>query len=520
MNWDQPYCAARSPVCAANVVATSQPLATQAGLDALRRGGNAVDAALAAAITLTVVEPNNNGLGSDAFAILWDGAELVGLNASGRAPALMTADRYQGQSAMPGLGWDAVTVPGAVSSWVALSERYGRLPFTDLFDAAIEYAEIGFQVGPKSAWYWKLAETTYADFPDFAEHFLPAPAPGARFRRPDLARSLQRIANSAGRDFYEGELAAAMAGAAEAAGGPLRAADLASHQADWVAPIAQNYHSVALHEIPPNGQGLAAQIALALLAEGGVASFTEVDGVHRQIECMKIAVRAAFQHFADPAAMHLAPEDLLESGSISRAAAGISDRAGPLPPVELPVGHDTVYLCAADAQGMMVSFIQSNYQGFGSGVVVPGTGIAMQNRGRGFSLDPTHPNFVGPGKRPFHTIIPGFVTEAGEPRMAFGVMGGHMQHQGHFQMVQRIFDFAENPQAASDAPRWHVFPDFSVGLEQGFPEAVAQGLAERGHSVRYVAEEHVFGGAQLILRTEHGYVAGSDHRKEGQAAGF
>jgi gamma-glutamyltranspeptidase/glutathione hydrolase len=502
------------------MVATSQPLATQAGVDALRRGGNAVDAALAAAITLTVVEPNNNGLGSDAFAILWDGDKLTGLNASGRAPALMTLERYAGFEQMPTLGWGSVTVPGAVSAWVALSERYGRLPFRDLFEAAIGYASDGFQVGPKTAYYWKLAESTYADFPAFKAHFLPAPATGERFRRPDLARSLSLIADSGGAEFYQGRLAEAMAANSEAEGGLLRATDLAAHRADWVTPVAQPYGEVCLHEIPPNGQGLAAQIALALLAEGGPASFETVDGVHRQIECMKIAVRAAFDHIADPDAMRYSPEDLLAKSSIASAASVIGERAGTMPPVALPVGRDTVYLCAADDEGRMISLIQSNYLGFGSGVVIPGTGISLQNRGKGFSLDPDHPNCVGPGKRPFHTIIPGFVTEGGEPRLAFGVMGGHMQHQGHFQMVQRIFDQGENPQAASDAPRWHVFPDFSVGLEQGFREDIAEGLRSRGHDVRYVAEEHVFGGAQLILRTEHGYVAGSDHRKEGQAAGF
>ena len=520
MNWDQPYAAPHAPICAANMVATSQPLATQAGVDALRRGGNAVDAVLAAAITLTVVEPNNNGLGSDAFAILWDGEALVGLNASGRSPALMTAERYAGRSEMPTLGWGAVTVPGAVSAWVALSERYGQLPFADLFEAAIRYAGDGFQVGPKTAYYWKLAESTYAEFPDFVDHFLPAPGPGERFRRPDMVGSLEQIAASGGEAFYQGALAQAMASASEAAGGALRLADLESHQADWVAPIEQSYGQVALHEIPPNGQGLAAQIALALLAQGGPAPFDSVAGVHRQIECMKIAVRAAFDHFADPAAMRLTPEELLGAESIRRAAATIGERASELPPVALPVGQDTVYLCAADAEGRMISFIQSNYLGFGSGVVIPGTGISMQNRGMGFSLEADHPNCVGPGKRPFHTIIPGFVSEDGAPRMAFGVMGGHMQHQGHFQMVQRMFDHGENPQAASDAPRWHVFPDFAVGLEPGFPEEIAKGLADRGHSVRYVEQEHVFGGAQLILKTAHGYVAGSDHRKEGQAAGF
>jgi gamma-glutamyltranspeptidase/glutathione hydrolase len=520
MNWDQPYCAARSPVCADNVVASSQPLAVQAGLDAMRRGGNAVDAALTTAITLTVVEPNNNGLGSDAFAMVWDGTTLAGLNGSGRAPRRMTLERFAGRSEMPVLGWDSVTVPGAVSAWVALSERYGKLPFDALFDAAIHYARDGFPVGPKTAFYWKLAEQRYADFPGFVEHFLPAPQAGARFRRPDMVHSLERIAVSRGAAFYDGELAKAMVDCAAADGGLLELDDLIEHRADWVEPIGQPYGDVVLHEIPPNGQGLAAQIALAILSRGGPARFDDVDGVHRQVEAMKIAIHAAFSHFADPAAMRVAPEDLLEPGSIDRAAAAIGRDASPLPPLSLPVGHDTVLLCAADAGGMMVSFIQSNYRGFGSGVVVPGTGIALQNRGSGFVLEPDHPNCVGPGKRPFHTIIPGFVTEGGAPRLAFGMMGGHMQHQGHFQLVQRIFDHDENPQAASDAPRWHVFPDFSIGLERGFPEVVAKGLAERGHSVRFVDGEHLFGGAQLVLRTDDGYVAGSDHRKEGHAAGF
>ena len=520
MNWDQPYSACRSPVCADNVVATSQPLAVQAGLEAMRKGGNAVDAALAAAITLTVVEPNNNGLGSDAFAMVWDGSELTGLNGSGRAPVGMTLDHFAGQSVMPARGWDSVTVPGAVSAWVALSERYGNLPFGSLFEHGIHYAEEGFQVGPKTAGYWQFAEQTYAGFTDFAEHFLPAPKAGERFYRPDLARTLRQIADSGGVEFYNGELARAMVGCAREQGGLLSASDLSEHQADWVKPIRQLYRGVALHEIPPNGQGLAAQIALAILAQDDAPDLDTVDGVHRQIEAMKIAIRAAFRHFADPAAMLVTPEQLLEPGSIARAAASIGSRASRLPPVDLPVGRDTVYLCTADASGMMVSFIQSNYQGFGSGVVIPDTGISMQNRGLGFSLDPNHPNCVGPGKRPFHTIIPGFVTADEEPALAFGVMGGHMQHQGHFQMVQRIFDHGQNPQAASDAPRWHVFPDFSVGLEVGFSTEVAAGLADLGHSVRYVEQEHTFGGAQLIQRTPHGYVAGSDHRKEGQAAGF
>ncbi len=521
-SFDLPYSSKRSPVCAGNVVATSQPLATQAGLDAMRQGGNAVDAALAAAITLTVVEPDNNGVGGDAFCIVWDGRRLAGLNASGRSPAAWTRERFAGRTAMPRFGWDAVTVPGAVSAWAALSERYGWLPFPRLFDAAVRYAREGFQVGPVSARHWRVAAEERAGFAEFARHFLPAPQPGARFRRPELATTLEAIAESAGESFYRGELAARMAAAAAEHLDALALADLQAHRPEWVEPIAQPYRDATLHEIPPNGQGLAAQIALGILRHREIAALDSADSVHLELEAMKLAVRAAFDHFADRDAMRVSPEDLLEPGMLARLADSIGRLAAPLPPAPLPPGGDTVCLAAADANGMMVSYIQSNYESFGSGVVVPGTGIALQNRGLGFSLDPQHPNCVGPGKRPFHTIIPGFVTDAdsGAPRLAFGVMGGHMQHQGHVQMVRRIFDHGQNPQAASDAPRWHVYPDFRVGLEQGFSETVAQELAERGHDVRFEADTAVFGGAQLVLRTDGGYVAGSDHRKDGQASGF
>ncbi len=520
IDYTQPYPSSRSPVCAANLVASSQPLAVQAGIRALRRGGNAVDAALATAIALTVVEPNNNGVGSDAFAIVWDGEALTGLNASGRSPAGWTRDRFADRDAMPHRGWDAVTVPGAVSAWVALSERYGKLPFEELFEDAIGYAQDGFQVGPKTAWYWRFAEEMYGEFQDFAEHFLPAPQPGDLFRRADLAATLIEIAHTRGESFYRGRLAERIEAAAVAAGGAMRKADLASHRAEWVRPLAQDYRDVTLHEIPPNGQGLAAQIALGILQHLDIAPLDSSDSVHRELEAMKIAIRAAFDHFADPAHMQVDPKALLDAASLERIAHGIDDRAAPLPPVALPTGSDTVYLATADADGMMVSMIQSNYEGFGSGIVVPGTGIAMQNRGLGFVLDPGHPNEVGPNKRPYHTIIPGFVTRAGAPLLSFGVMGGHMQHQGHVQMVRRLFDHDQNPQAASDAPRWHVYPDFSVGLETGFDPAVARSLADRGHRVRHEPLERVFGGAQLILKTDCGYVGGSDHRKEGMAAGF
>ncbi|XOV82331.1 MAG: gamma-glutamyltransferase family protein [bacterium] len=516
----QPYPSQRAPVAAENLVATSAPLATQAGLAALMRGGNAVDAALASAITLTVVEPNNNGIGSDAFCILWDGKALVGLNASGCAPAAWDLQHFAGLSAMPELGWDSVTVPGAVSAWAMLSRRFGRLPFADLFVDAIRYARDGFLVGPKTAFYWQLLEQRYAGFPDFSAHFLPAPSAGQRFRRPDLVRTLERIAASEGQDFYHGELADNIDAAARRDGGLLRKSDLEAHEAFWVTPVQQDYRGVTLHEIPPNGQGLAAQIALGILQHLPLQPVDSELWLHYQIEAMKIAVRAAQDHFADARAMSLTPAELLAPGSLEAAAQSITATASALPPAALPMSADTVYLTAADASGMMVSFIQSNYVAFGSGVVIPGTGIALQNRGAGFSLDPGHPNCVAPGKRPFHTIIPGFVTRNGGPEMSFGVMGGHMQHQGHVQMVTRIFDHGQNPQAASDAPRWHVDENFSVALESGFSPELHKALAARGHQIIAGARESTFGGAQLIQKTSDGYVGGSDHRKEGYVAGF
>ena len=535
-NWTFPYASRRAPVLADNVVATSQPLAASAGIAMLQRGGNAADAALAAAIALTVVEPCCNGVGSDAFAIVWEPAArgapdpaagaLLGLNASGRSPAAWRPERFAGRSAMPTLGWDAVTVPGAVSGWRALSRRCGRLPFGELFEPAIRYAERGFLVGHETAAAWRQAKTRYAAFPDFGAHFLPdgeAPAPGTRFLNLALAETLAAIAETDGETFYRGALATAIAGAAKAAGGAMREQDLAAHEPDWVMPVEQPYRGVSVAELPPNGQGLAAQIALAILAELDSASFApgSAHWTHLQAEAMKIAIRAAFDHFADPRAMRVAPAELLEPGTIRRAAASIRRRAVPLPPVALPTGQDTVYLAAADESGMMVSWIQSNYMGFGSGIVVPGTGIALQNRGAGFSLQPGHPNCVAPSKRPFHTIIPGFVRHAGGPLLAFGVMGGHMQHQGHVQMVARIFDHGENPQAASDAPRWHVTPDFRLLLEDGYDRGVASDLAARGHDVAIGAPHGTFGGAQLVYRLPaDGYLAASDHRKEGAAVGY
>ena len=526
--WDFPYASRRAPVIARNVVATSQPLASQAGIRILQDGGNAVDAILAAAITLTVVEPCNNGVGSDAFAQVFDGERLHGYTGSGRSPQAWHPSRFKNYDRMPIHGWDAVTVPGAVQTWVDLHECFGRVPFERLFDSAIDYAQNGFHVGHKTAQLWQRSAEIFNEFESFQKHFCKggrAPRAGELYARTDLADTLIDIAQTNGETFYRGALAKAIEAQSTAEGGCITAQDLANHHGIWQDPLSIDYHDVRLHELPPSGQGLAALIALGMLRHTNVANMQpdSADWIHVQVEAMKIAIRAAFDHIADLDSMakFVSSDELLDEESLRRAASTIGATAADLPPVSLPVSHDTVYLAAADESGVMVSYIQSNYMGFGSGIVIEGTGIAMQNRGAGFVLTEGHPNQVAGAKRPFHTIIPGLVTDLNnEPLAAFGVMGGHMQHQGHVQMVSRIFDHQQNPQAASDAPRWHVTKDFDVVLERGVEPSVASDLLDRGHKVTIESEENLFGGAQLICRLDDGYCAASDHRKEGCALGF
>jgi gamma-glutamyltranspeptidase/glutathione hydrolase len=525
-DWRLPYPSRRVPLLAFNVVATSQPLAAQAGLRMLLRGGNAVDAALACAIALTVVEPVSNGIGGDAFAMVWDGQGLHGLNASGRAPAAWTPQRFAGLEAMPERGWDTVTVPGAVSAWTELSRRFGKLPFPELFGPAIEYARRGFHVAPDVARQWEMQEDILAGQPGFAEAFLPrggAPAAGELFRLPDQARSLERIAESGGEAFYRGDLAERLARHAREHGGALTVEDLAAHRADWVPPLGLGYGGVTLHELPPNGQGLAALIALGILAHWDLKGLPpdSAECVHLQLEAMKLAFADVHRYVADPAAMETAPAALLEAGYLGQRARRIDpQRAGEFGH-GLPPDSGTVYLAAADASGMMVSYIQSNYNGFGSGIVVPGTGIALHNRGRAFSLRAGHPNCVGAAKRPFHTILPGFVTRGGRALMSFGVMGAAMQPQGHVQMMVRIFDHGQNPQAACDAPRWRVMDGLNVWIEPGFPEETLAGLRRRGHRLALAKPLSLdFGAAQLIYRMGGGYLAASEPRRDGQAVGY
>ena len=534
-DWTTGYASQRSPIFARNVVATSHPLAAQAGLRMLQAGGNAVDAAIATAAMMTIVEPCSNGLGSDAFCIVWDGTQLHGLNASGRAPQAWTPEyfkrKYGDGTSMPKRGWDTVTVPGAVSAWMALSQRFGKLPFADLMAPAIETAERGYAVPVivQHKWTAAAALPELTGQPGFAQAFLPhgrEPQVGERFSFADAARTLRMIARSKGEDFYRGEVAATAAAHARDHGGAMTEADFAAYRPEWVGTTAQDYRGHTLHEIPPNGQGIAAQIALGILQHFDLAALP-VDGVasqHLQIEAMKLAFTDVYRYVAEPRSMRLTPAQMLDKDYLAGRARLIDvRRAQDFGPGHLPQGG-TIYLTAADASGMMVSFIQSNYMGFGSGVVIPGYGLSLQNRGHGFTLDPGSDNLVGPGKRPFHTIIPAFLTKDGQPVMSFGVMGGDMQPQGHLQTLVRMLDYRQQPQAACDAPRWRWNAGI-VNNEDGFDPATAQGLRDLGHRVQPFSDSYQdYGAGQFIWRlgdpSVDGYAAASDPRRDGQAAGY
>ncbi|AZY49023.1 gamma-glutamyltransferase family protein [Bordetella avium] len=538
-DWNNPYPTQRIPLFARNVVSTSHPLAAQAGLRMLLKGGNAVDAAIAAAATITLTEPVSNGLGSDCFAILWDGKALHGLNSSGTAPAAWNVEYFKrkygtgpdGLAKQPKRGWDTVTVPGAVAGWAALHERFGKLPFEQLFEPAIEIAERGYVVPPIVARKWAAAAQELHDQPGYAETFMPegrAPAVGEHFRFPHAAHTLKRIAESRGRDFYEGELAERIAAFSKECGAALTLDDLRNFRPQWVNPISKAYRGYELNEIPPNGQGIAALIALGICEKFDLANMPvdSVQSQHVQIEAMKLAFADLYRYVADPRSMEVTPEQMLDDAYLASRAKLIQlDRATHFG-AGRPHAGGTIYLTAADESGMMISFIQSNYMGFGSGVVVPDTGISLQNRGVGFSMDPASANVVEGGKRPFHTIIPGFLTQGGKPVMSFGVMGGDMQPQGHLQTIIRMLDYHQNPQAACCAPRWKVNRDFTLDLESTMNPAVVQALKDMGHSLKSVNDPYMdFGAGQFIWRmhgsdNELGYVSASDSRRDGQAVGF
>ena len=527
-----PYPSRRSAVLSTGgMVATSQPLAAQAGLATLRAGGSAIDAALAAAITLTVVEPTSNGIGSDAFAIVWDGERLHGLNASGPAPLALSAEalRAAGHTVFPERGWPSVSVPGAPDAWGALHERFGRVPFESLFADAIRLAEDGFPVSPVISQLWRRAGPVFIGTGDpaldeWAQVFTfggRTPDAGELWRSPGHAATLRRLASEGPRDFYEGTLAARIAAHAKATGGLLDGDDLAAFHSEWVEPISIAYRDHEVWEIPPNGQGIAALQALGIV-RGTVmheSPHASAESWHFQIEAMKLAFADTYRYVADPRRADVPIDGMLDADYLASRRALIEERAQTYGPGR-PPGGGTVYLCAADRDGMMVSYIQSNYMGFGSGVVVPGTGISLQNRAVGFTLEPGHRNEAAGGKRPRHTIIPGFLTRGGAAVGPFGVMGGEMQPQGHFQVVSAMVDYGLNPQSALDAPRWQVVPD-GVVLEPEVGAEVVDGLGRRGHRVGVAPGRLDFGRGQIIRRLDSGAYAGAtEPRTDGVVAAW
>jgi gamma-glutamyltranspeptidase / glutathione hydrolase len=537
-DWSNPYPSIRIPLFARNVVSTSHPLAAQAGLRMLLKGGTAVDAVIAAAAAITLVEPVSCGLGGDAFAIVWDGKNLQGLNASGYAPKAWDIDYFKkkygvdvnGLAKAPKRGVDAITVPGVVAGWAALHERYGKLPFAELMEPAIEIAERGYAVPPVVAQKWAAAVPELKEQPGFANTFMPngrAPKVGERFVFKDVAQTLKSIGASNGRALYEGDIAEKLVAFLREHGAAHTLEDFRQYRPEWVTPISKNYRGYTLHEIPPNGQGISALMALGILEHFDVASLKvdSVESQHLQIEAMKLAMADMYRYVADPNTMEVTAEQMLDDAYLAQRAKLIDrSRATHFAP-GLPASGGTIYLTAADENGMMVSFIQSNYMGFGSGVVVPGTGVSFQNRGVGFSMDPKSANVVQGHKRPFHTIIPGFLTRNGEPVMSFGVMGGDIQPQGHVQTAIRMIDYHQQPQAACCAPRWKVNRDFTLDVESTMNASTISGLQAMGHSLKAIDDPYMdFGSGQFIWRLsqdlEDGYVVASDSRRDGQAVGF
>lgn len=519
----------RSTVYAPNgAVATSHPLATGAALRTLEDGGNAFDAAVVAAAVLNVVEPHMTGAGGDLFAIAWVASEgsLVGLDASGRSGSLVDVDALlaEGATSVPGSGARAVTVPGALSGWDALLREYGTGSLADALAPAIEIAEGGFPVSPIIASDWAGAADGLARDPGAAAAYLldgKAPAVGEWFTNPDLARTFRRLAERGAGEFYGGELGREIVEGLAGLGGYLTLDDLREHEARWVEPLSIGYKGYTLHELPPAGQGIAALQMLGMLEELDLKAMGHNTPayLHHLIEAKKLAHADLARYVADPDHMEVGAEAMLDPAYL-RKRAGLIDpvsAANRPDPGELATASETIYLSVADRDGNMVSFINSIYSYFGSRVVVPGTGLILQNRGAGFTLEEGHPNRIAPRKRPLHTIIPAFVTRDGEPWLAYGVMGGSMQPQGHVQVLLNLVEFGMDLQEAIDAPRFRHLTGTAVAIENLTP-AGAAALAALGHNLRDPTSV-AFGGSQAVMRLPRGWAAGSDPRKDGMAAG-
>ncbi len=536
----------RSEVYAPQVMAaTSHPLATQVALDVMKRGGTAVDAAIAANAAIGLMEPTGNGVGGDLFAIVWDPKtkKLYGYNGSGRSPQGLTRAYFDEQkmALIPSHGALPVTVPGAVDGWFALHGRFGSIPMAQVLQPAIDYARNGHPVHETIAYYWNLSVPRLSQFQGFSEQFTidgRAPRTGETWKNENLARTLERIANQGRAGFYEGELPKIVEAYFKENSGFLAAADFAAHKGEWVEPVSVNYRGVDVWELPPSGQGIAALQMLQIL-EGydfSKIAFGSTEHLHLLTEAKKLAFADRARYYADPAFVATPVAGLISDEYANTQRARINpNRAqtvvAPGTPPSLDEG-DTIYLTTADSSGMMVSLIQSNYRGMGSGMTPPGLGFIFQNRGEQFSLKLGHPNEYAPGKRPFHTIIPAFITKDGQPWVSFGLMGGAMQPQGHVQIVMNLVDFGMNLQEAGDAPRLHhdgsdepvgaVTPMSDGGvvqLETGFDYATIRGLMRKGHAVEFA--DGPYGGYQAIMKNpQGGWVGASESRKDGQAAGY
>ncbi|MEI2418194.1 gamma-glutamyltransferase family protein [Orrella sp. JC864] len=543
MDWSNPYPWTRPAVFARNIVSASHGLATQAGLRMLQQGGNAADAAVAGAAVLALVDPASNGLGSDCCALVWDGARLHGLNAVGPAPARWHADYFQRkhQGTMPAKGWDSATVPGAVGGWAALHARLGKLPFDQVLAPALDYAERGFALTPWVQRKWAAQADQLATMPGFAEHFLPrgrVPHVGERFVLRGAAETLRRIAESAGRDFYEGETAQKLVAHAQAHDAVLSLNDLRSYAPQWVEPIAMPYRGHTIHQLPPGGQGLGTLIGLGILAQFdlGAQAADHADTQHLLIEAAKLAHADIQNRACDARDMAIAPAALLDPGYLQGRARQIDPKRAQLLAAGKPAACGAVCLTVADRNGMMVSLVQSSHTGFGSGVVV--SGVSLQNRGAAFDADPQRPNGVAGGKRPLHTCSPGFVSKDGAPLMSLGFTGEGMQVQGELQTLVRMIDYGQQPQAACDAPRWQWRGGLSVACEAGLGNELRAGLGARGHLVECrpdtarpdaarpeAARPGIdFGSGQVVLRlgdpAAEGHAGACDGRRDGSAAGY
>jgi len=526
-----PYPSRRNATFGKNgMVATSQPLAAQAGLTVLQKGGNAIDAAVATAAALSVVEPTANGIGGDCFALIWHKDQLHGLNASGPAPMSLNLEKIKGMglNQMPKWGPLPVTIPGTPAAWAAMTERFGTQTLSDNLSQAIELASEGFPVSPSIAYSWAQQHQEFKK--NFTESYFKhwfdtfasqgTPTAGQLYRLPDHARTLEMIGQSKANAFYRGELSKKIADFMTSIGGFVQETDLDAFQVDWCNPISVNYRGFDVWEIPPNGHGLVALLALNILKGFEFSERDTLHTYHHQIEAIKLAYSDGFAHIAEPKSMRVRVQDLLsdEYAAIRRKLIGQQAR---IPLAGTPPKGGTVYLSTADRFGNMVSMIQSNYMGFGSGLVVPGTGIALHNRGNNFSLEEGHPNVIEPGKRPYHTIIPGFLTKNGKAIGPFGVMGGFMQPQGHVQMVMNTVDFHLNPQAALDAPRWEWKEGNKVAIERSTSDHLFYGLEGLGHEVSWNNNRVALGRGQIIWRDSSGILCGgTEPRTDGAVAAW